>query len=110
MPQDYASLILGLTEANIEECDSWGNKDFQHNPLFWSGQVLEPIINQWLAKEISRSRQKAPLPLWPQDKKFAVCLTHDVDIVSLNSLSARGRHLLNSLGALSGGELRLNSA
>ena len=42
-------------------------------------------------------------PIWPDGKPFAVCLTHDVDAVSLysfkQSLRSRKAQLLNSSGA-----------
>lgn len=97
LPPEFASLILGLSEANSPFCDAWGNKDYQHNPLFWSGQILEPVISQWIAQQAGQNKSKnkdyQALPIWPQGKKFAVCLTHDVDWISFNSLRAQIRHL-----------------
>jgi peptidoglycan/xylan/chitin deacetylase (PgdA/CDA1 family) len=49
--------------------------DFAYNPLNTSGDLYTPVIDiEWL-------RKKKP-PVWPDNKKFAVCLTHDVDAVS----------------------------
>jgi peptidoglycan/xylan/chitin deacetylase (PgdA/CDA1 family) len=103
MPEEYAALILGLSEAELAASDCRGNKDFQHNPLFWSGRLLEPVVNQWLrGKILSRYRKKGglqPLPRWPGGKKFAACLTHDVDLVNFKSLPAQVRHLQATLKA-----------
>jgi peptidoglycan/xylan/chitin deacetylase (PgdA/CDA1 family) len=100
MPAEYAAIILGLTEAGVGECDkSGGNYEYQHNPLFWSGRYLEPVINQWLQEQIGQLPQAGNTllePLWPQDKKFAVCLTHDVDHVTLFSLRAFARAVKRS--------------
>jgi hypothetical protein len=82
LPPDLAELVLGLTETQLPGVDGHGRKDFQHNPLFWSGRVLEPVVNQWLAEKISRNSASPPLPIWPEGKRFAVCLTHDVDFVT----------------------------
>lgn len=97
------SLILGLTEDRSAAADNRGNQDFQHNPLFWSGQILEPVINQWLVQELEK-KKVTHAPIWPQGKKFAVCLTHDVDGVSAHSLSGPARHLKTSLQALNKGD------
>ncbi len=84
LPADLAALVLGLHETDPTCFDCRGNKDFQYNPLFWSGQILEPVVNQWLATEVRQRPREGktfkPNPLWPQDKDFAVCLTHDVDV------------------------------
>lgn len=102
----HKSLLLGLTEAESTASDNRGNKDFQHNPLFWSGQVLEPVINQWLSHELEK-RKLNPPPIWPQGKKFAVCLTHDVDEVDPYSLLPHLRCLKTSLLAFSQGVERI---
>jgi peptidoglycan/xylan/chitin deacetylase (PgdA/CDA1 family) len=97
IPREFAYLLLGKTEADSLVCDNRGNKDFQHNPLFWSGRILEPVINEWIRKEIQRNGPKKlnlkPITLWPEGKKFAVCLTHDVDYVSIFSFKNNWRYL-----------------
>jgi hypothetical protein len=92
-PLDLAELILGVAETQQAGTDHRGNKDFQHNPLFWSGRVLEPVVNQWLKDKLAGREENLPVPLWPDGKRFAVCLTHDVDDVSLTSLPANFRKL-----------------
>lgn len=98
----YQSLILGLTEADPATADDRGNQDFQYNPLFWSGQILEPVINQWLVHELAKRNLRPEAP-WPGGKKFAVCLTHDVDWVGI-SLAGEIRHLKTCLPGRSKGQ------
>jgi hypothetical protein len=91
LPLEFARLLLGLTEADLPFYDSRGNKDFQHNPLYWSGGITKPIINQWITSQINGNRQVPPM--WPHGKKFAVCLTHDVDFISPHSVIGQSRFL-----------------
>ena len=92
VPKAYKELISGRSEANLDFYDCRGNKDFQHNPLFWSGQILEPIINQWLKEHINKNHM-TDSTLWPEGKDFAVCLTHDVDFAGNSILSGRVRQV-----------------
>jgi hypothetical protein len=89
LPSLHKALAFGIAEASAAT-DYRGNRDFQHNLLYWSGRVLEPVINQWLAGEL-RKQELKPSPIWPQGKKFAVCLTHDVDWVDLYSWRGQSR-------------------
>jgi peptidoglycan/xylan/chitin deacetylase (PgdA/CDA1 family) len=106
VPQEYAALLLGKAEAEISFGDSRGNKDFQHNPLFWSGRLFEPVINHWLMKEIQlRNPGRKNLPgnsPWPEGMTFAICLTHDVDSIAPFSLPGRWRHIKNRVKDSSG--------
>jgi hypothetical protein len=114
LPHDLAELILGVTETQTAEVNGQGLKDFQHNPLFWSGRLLEPVVNQWLAEKISRDSASPPVPLWPEGKRFAVCLTHDVDFVShvplvfYRQVKTNFRHFLRGKSGL--GSLFINLA
>lgn len=63
--------------------DEWGNWDWQYSDAQRRGELYLP----WLDHDIMRFRDAAkrvnpkPLsvPLWPDGKRFALCLTHDVD-------------------------------
>jgi peptidoglycan/xylan/chitin deacetylase (PgdA/CDA1 family) len=44
-----------------------------------SGLLYKPVVDMY---RLSRGCKK---PIWPENKKFAVCITHDVDSVSLNN-------------------------
>lgn len=106
LPIEYASIILGLSEANMPFTDCRGNKDFQHNPLFWSGHILEPVINTWLTEQVKQKKiintDLGSYPLWPDNKKFAVCLTHDVDLINSYSWRAPAWRLKRRYGSLKG--------
>ncbi len=68
----YFDLICGSYEPAVSDQHV---PDFAYNPLNTSGKLYNPIIdNEWL-------RENKP-PIWPDNRKFAVCLTHDVDSVS----------------------------
>jgi hypothetical protein len=99
LPDNLLEIWMGLAEANLVATDQRGNKDFQHNPLFWSGNILEPIINQWVAMNLATQVEGDPggPSIWPEGKKFAVCLTHDVDWVKLKALPGQIRYLKNRL-------------
>jgi peptidoglycan/xylan/chitin deacetylase (PgdA/CDA1 family) len=85
-------LLLCQEEWGASERDIWDNLDFQHNSLFWSGRYLDPVIN----RELLRNKNVAASSLssaWPEGKKFAVCLSHDVDQVTPALWGARVRRL-----------------
>lgn len=58
--------------------DQWGNWDFSYNNSFKEGRLFIPWIDDSLAKKGLMS----PETHWPNGKKFALCITHDVDSVS----------------------------
>jgi peptidoglycan/xylan/chitin deacetylase (PgdA/CDA1 family) len=95
LPAELIELIFGFGEHQTSSRDSRGNQDFQHNSLFWSGRYLEPEINQWLLRQGDGNKQL--LPMWPAGKKFAVCLTHDVDCVTHGFSRQRLRQCKNVL-------------
>ena len=96
IPPEYARLLLGTSEAKLPFHDHQGNKDFQYNPLFWAGQVFDPVINKWLKKVTNPQKENALMPLWPEKKEFAVCLSHDVDMVNLYSSHSALWNIRNS--------------
>ncbi len=67
--------------------------DFAFNVLNPSGLLYRPVVDE---DYLANGGQK---PVWPDGKPFAVCLTHDVDAVSLyslrQSLRSRKSQLLN---------------
>lgn len=86
MPLEQGYRVLGLTEANLTDDNRQRGKDINHNSVFWSKHYSEPVINQWLTDQVRECRlneKHSQLePLWPEGKKFAVCLTHDVDHIN----------------------------
>src|SRR5207244_10391717 len=56
---------------------------FAASDNFQRGMLFEPEVDLWLrARRDELSRNHKLVPLWPQQKRFAVCLTHDVDLIS----------------------------
>lgn len=99
LPAELVNLLIGLEEWEAKERDCRGNLDFQHNLLFWSGHYQEPVVNRWLLENAAEALTSASP--WPRGKKFAVCLTHDVDLVTYSSWKPglrRAGKLLRLLG------------
>jgi len=79
---DYLSLLQGRYEAEHLPQDFSSDRavpDFAFNFLNLLGLLYRPIVDE---HHISKVGKK---PTWPENKSFAVCLTHDVDIISLYS-------------------------
>jgi len=59
--------------------------DFAFNVLNPLGLLYRPVVDEdYVAKGGAK-------PIWPDGKPFAVCLTHDVDLVSAHSLRQKAR-------------------
>jgi peptidoglycan/xylan/chitin deacetylase (PgdA/CDA1 family) len=82
MTIDFNKLIKGYYEAEklTDFASDTSVPDFAYNILNKMGLLYEPIVDQ---AYISENKQT---PEWPEGKPFAVCLTHDVDLVSHFSL------------------------
>lgn len=70
--------------------------DFAFNILNSRGMLYRPVVDEdYLVKGGAK-------PLWPEGKPFAVCLTHDVDLVSLYSFGQTVRlHTQNFMSSAS---------
>ena len=90
-PQHHASIYLGYLDHKPTLLDAFDNilknnqfelNDFliQRNPQLWV--ACSEMDLSALEPELTRK------PLWPSDKKFAICLTHDVDRLNKYRLSA----------------------
>ena len=80
---DYNKLLKGKYElARLPKNFSAYSivPDFGYNVLNILSPLYQPIVDEYY---IENGGFK---PIWPEHKPFAVCLTHDVDHVSLNSL------------------------
>ena len=80
---DVEKLLKGLYEAEALPKDFTPERiapDFGFNILNKSGILYKPMIDE---QYLNNGGVK---PTWPDRKSFAVCLTHDVDHVSLHSL------------------------
>jgi peptidoglycan/xylan/chitin deacetylase (PgdA/CDA1 family) len=84
--------------------DSWGNWDFSFGESNLRGELYTPWLDQPLAAlrgGPAGMGAEPPEPAWPEGKPFALCLTHDVDIITLNaSLSGSVRMVRRDLGLL----------
>jgi hypothetical protein len=82
-PIKYEKLLRGYYEAGNLPKDFSPDRivpDFGFNVLNMRGLLYTPIIDERYLDSGGRK------PSWPDGKSFAVCLTHDVDVVSLYSL------------------------
>jgi peptidoglycan/xylan/chitin deacetylase (PgdA/CDA1 family) len=75
MPDELARRLLRLEEYEHAHRDQWGNWEFAFCEAYRQGRLWEPDVDRWLA-------QFRTAPLWPDDRPFAICLTHDVDLVA----------------------------
>jgi peptidoglycan/xylan/chitin deacetylase (PgdA/CDA1 family) len=86
LPQPLARRLLRLEEYELPERDRWDLWDFESSEDFQAGRLWEPEIDRWVAEQRGElSRQVELEPLWPDGRPFAVCLTHDVDMLSEQS-------------------------
>jgi len=110
--QSFVVPILGITDVEIPPAiseiifkeisrqdeleksvrDQWGNWDWQYSDAQRRGELYVP----WLDIPLVRLRRNLQLQYpnwpwevpWPQNKRFALCLSHDVDVVSQPQSSA----------------------
>jgi peptidoglycan/xylan/chitin deacetylase (PgdA/CDA1 family) len=83
MTLDLKKLLHGSYEAEQLPQDFSENRDvadFAFNILNANGLLYEPVIDH------HHLENRGKPPSWPDGRKFAVCLTHDVDFVSANSI------------------------
>ncbi|MGD9078413.1 MAG: polysaccharide deacetylase family protein [Desulfobacterales bacterium] len=82
MAIDLNKLVKGIYEANVLNETLTGDTsvpDFAFNILNTMGLLYTPVVDEnYLSHDGKR-------PVWPNTNAFAVCLTHDVDEVSLYS-------------------------
>jgi len=84
MNLDLKKLLKGRYEAERLPKDFSPDRivpDFAFNVLNTLGMLYTPVADQ---AQVSETKKK---PQWPENKPFAVCLTHDVDDVSYFSLT-----------------------
>ena len=79
---DYSKMLEGRYEAEYLPRDFSPERmvpDFAFNILNSLGVLYNPVVDQ---DHLDRGGAK---PVWPEGKPFAVCLTHDLDWVTLYS-------------------------
>ena len=83
LPERLARRLLRLEEYEESHRDQWDCWEYGFSESYRNGTLLEPEIDDWVAScraELSKTVEL--VPLWPDGRPFAVCLTHDVDLVS----------------------------
>lgn len=81
--------IARLEETENSARDMWGNWDWQYTEAQRTGRMYIPTIDRDIVKLKKNTGKRLHVPPWPNGKRFALCLTHDVDFVSRISLSAK---------------------
>jgi peptidoglycan/xylan/chitin deacetylase (PgdA/CDA1 family) len=100
LPDDLARRLLRTEEYEHWYRDQWGNWEFGLCEAHRSGRLWEPDVDRWLFEQ-RRDLGPAAVPLWPDARPFAICLSHDVDLVSnqVTPRQARRSMRLSLLGA-----------
>jgi hypothetical protein len=81
MPSSLARLLLRLEEHETGERDQWGCWEFGRAENFRRGRLWEPEVDEWLVQARDRAGSAATAA-WPESRPFAVCLSHDVDMMT----------------------------
>lgn len=83
LPDSLARLLLRTEEREEPHRDQWGCWEFAFSENFRRGALWRPEVDEWVAERRRELESQTTLePLWPDGHGFAMCLTHDVDIVS----------------------------
>ena len=117
LPDGLARLFLRLEEYESDRRDRWGRWDFDQSESFHAGRHRDPELDRWVAaRRADLSETIALEPLWPDGRRFAVCLTHDVDLIGERSTPRQAaRHAWagrdrRGLGRIAGPPVRLARA
>ncbi len=83
LPDDLARLLLRVEESEHAHRDQWGCWEHAFSENFRRGRLWVPEVDLWVAAQRRRLAKETRLePLWPNGARFALCLTHDVDMVA----------------------------
>lgn len=83
LPERLARLLLRAEEYEQPRRDEWGCWDYAYSENASEGTLWSPEIDLWLAERRAELARETQLePLWPDGREAAVCLTHDVDVLS----------------------------
>lgn len=89
---DYKKLHSGIYEVErITNCNEYLLTNANHNILNPLGLIYIPVVDEQF---LNMGGKK---PVWPGNKRFAVCLTHDVHNVTLFSQQISRRKLISRL-------------
>lgn len=86
MPAELERRFLRLEERETDTRDAWGRFDYDLSESFRTGRLWDAEVDRWVGerrRELARTTRLEPL--WPHGAGFAVCVTHDVDLLSRRS-------------------------
>jgi len=90
LPDALARRLIRLEEHESAHRDRWGRWEYGYSESFRAGTLLTPELDVWVAERRAELDGSVELvPLWPDGRRFAVCLTHDVDLLSARSTPAQ---------------------
>jgi hypothetical protein len=104
IPERLARLLLRCEEYEIKHRDQWDCWEHGFSENYRTGRLWVPEIDLWVAERRRELERDLPLePLWPDGRRFAVCVSHDVDEMARQASSAQ---VIRSVrGALAGPRL-----
>jgi peptidoglycan/xylan/chitin deacetylase (PgdA/CDA1 family) len=73
---------LRRDEERAPARDSIDNFEAQHSPRRWDASWYRPVADERLIERFPNWREQIT---WPDGKRFAACLSHDIDSVQLDS-------------------------
>jgi hypothetical protein len=83
LPEALARRLLRLEELERRHRSSYDCWEHSFCDSFRAGTLRVAEVDEWLAGVRRQLTPDAPVePLWPRPHDFAVCITHDVDLVS----------------------------
>ncbi len=83
LPPELARLLLRAEEHESDTRDRWGGWDHTQAENARRGTLGVAELDRWLAARRDELEPVARLePRWPSGRRFAVCLTHDVDVLA----------------------------
>lgn len=86
LPTHLERRFLRIEEYERPDRDAWGCWDHSFSENFLDGKLGVPEVERWLVERRAELGVRTSLePLWPDGKRFAVCLTHDVDVLAARS-------------------------
>jgi hypothetical protein len=90
LPDRLARRLLRVEEHEQPHRDQWGCYEHSFSESYLSGRLWTPEIDLWAAERRRElARDHVLEPLWPSGLRFAVCSTHDVDMVSRSMTPAQ---------------------
>jgi len=79
LPETLARRLLRLEELEQPHRDQWGNWEFGFCEAYRAGKLWEPEVDAWLVQQRREIGVGSP---WPGGRPFAICLSHDVDLIA----------------------------